>query len=115
MTNYSAQPTGANLLSSDWGNTNTRFVAQDIRHVADKVQFALQILKGVVDGSDIIEKEIVDASNATNPITREGLRAFAYRIDGQQSQINQVITQLEQMMVDINTSTQNIQGVRSGW
>lgn len=45
MNNYNPQPGGSNLLASDWGNTNARFVAQDIRHVADKVQFALQMLK----------------------------------------------------------------------
>lgn len=48
-------------------------------------------------------------------ITREGLRAFAYRIDGQQVQINQVISHLEQMMRDINSSTENIQHSRTGW
>ncbi|MCU5076859.1 hypothetical protein COK00_11845 [Bacillus cereus] len=115
MNNYNPQPGGSNLLASDWGNTNARFVAQDIRHVADKVQFALQMLRSVVDGSDVIEKEIIDASNATTPITREGLRAFAYRIDGQQVQINQVISHLEQMMRDINSSTENIQHSRTGW
>lgn len=117
MSNYNPQPSGSSLLSSDWGGTTTKYVAQDIHHVADKVQFALQILKGVVNGSDVIEKEIIDLSNSSSdiPPSRESIRAFAYRIDGQQGQINQVIDQLEQMMNDINRSTDAIRHTRSGW
>jgi hypothetical protein len=87
----------------------------NIDHIADKARLSLQMLKGIVDGFDTIEKEIVDASNATNPITREGLRAFAYRIDGQQNQIKNAITSLEQMMIDIDRTTDSIQSPKTNW
>jgi len=114
MSNYNPNPQQPNYMTSDWGGSNTKYTALSIDHVADKAKFAIQMLEGVVDGFDVIEKEIIEASNASVPITREGLRAFAYRVDGQQNQIKQTLQQLKQMMNDIDNKTDNIQH-RSSW
>jgi translation initiation factor 2 alpha subunit (eIF-2alpha) len=113
--NYRPPTQSPNYMTSDWGSSQTKYAAMNIDHVADKAKFAIQMLDSVVNGFDIIEKEIVDASNATNPITREGLRAFAYRIDGQQNQIKEALQHLKHMMDDIDRKTDSIQGQRTSW
>jgi hypothetical protein len=102
-------------MSSDWGNSQTKYAALNIDHIADKAKFAIEILEASVKAFDSIEKEIVDASNATTPITREGLRAFSYRIDSQQQQLIQGLRQLKQMMDDIDKTTDSIQKQRTDW
>jgi translation initiation factor 2 alpha subunit (eIF-2alpha) len=114
MSDYTPN-TSPNYMSSDWGNSQTKYTAMNIQHVTSKAEFAINMLEGVVNGFDGIEKEIVDASNATVPITREGLRAFAYRIDTQQNQIKQSLDQLKQMLNEIKNSSGNIQSQRTSW
>lgn len=115
MSNYNPNPQQPNYMSSDWGSSTTKHTAFQIDAVADKAQFAIQMLEAVVDGFDVIEKEIIEASNASVPITREGLRAFAYRVDGQQNQIKQTLHHLKLMMSDIDSKTDNIQRGRTSW
>lgn len=114
MSDYTPNPT-PNYMSSDWGSTQTKYAALNIDHIADKAKFAIEILETSVKAFDSIEKEIVDASQATNPITREGLRAFSYRIDAQQQQLIQGLQQLKQMMTDIDKATDTIQKQRTNW
>jgi hypothetical protein len=116
MSNYNPGPGNTpNYMSSDWGNTQAKYTAMNIDHIADKAKFAIQMLEGVVNGFDVIEKEIVDISQASVMPSREQIRAYAYRIDGQQQQIKQTLEQLKQMMNDIDRKTDNIQGQRNSW
>lgn len=116
MSNYNPNPNqGTNYLTSDWGSSHTKHTAFQIDALSEKAQFAIHMLESVVDGFDTIEKEIMEASNASVPITREGLRAFAYRVDGQQNQIKQTLQHLKQMMTDIGGKTDNIQRGRTNW
>lgn len=114
MSDYTPNPV-PNYMSSDWGNTQTKYAALNIDHIADKAKFAVEILEASVKAFDSIEKEIVDASNATNPITREGLRAFSYRIDAQQQQLLQGLKHLKQMMNEIDKATDSIQKPKTTW
>lgn len=114
MSDYTPNPT-PNYMSSDWGNTQTKYAALNIDHIADKAKFAVEILEATVKAFDSIEKEIVDASHATTPITREGLRGFSYRIDAQQQQLIQGLQHLKQMMTDIDKATDTIQKQRTSW
>lgn len=107
--------TPPNYMTSDWGTSHAKMTAMNIDHLADKAKFAIEILESTLNGFDAIEKEIVDASNATNPITREGLRAFAYRIDTQQNQIKQSLQHLKHMMIDIDKTTDKIQAPKTSW
>jgi hypothetical protein len=114
VSDYTPKPT-PNYMSSDWGNSQTKYATLNIDHIADKAKFAIEILEASVKAFDSIEKEIIDASNATTPITREGLRAFSYRIDSQQQQLIQGLRQLKQMMDDIDKTTDSIQKQRTDW
>ncbi|WP_237446668.1 hypothetical protein [Shimazuella alba] len=67
MSDYTPKPT-PNYMSSDWGNSQTKYAALNIDHIADKAKFAIEILEASVKAFDSIEKEIVDASNATTPL-----------------------------------------------
>jgi hypothetical protein len=115
MTNYNPNPKSPNYMSSDWGNSNTKMTAFHIDAISDKAKFAIEMLESALKGFDTIEKEIVDASNATNPISREGLRAFAYRVDTHQNQVADGLKRLKQMMDDIDKSTDQIQNQRTSW
>jgi hypothetical protein len=108
-------PTSPNYMSSDWGTTKTRETALKIDHVADKAKFAIEMLESALRGFDAIEKEIVDASQSTIPPSREALRAFAYRIDTYQKQVQDGLTRLKQMMVDIDHITDHIQSPKTSW
>ncbi|SDY88737.1 hypothetical protein SAMN05444416_109175 [Thermoactinomyces sp. DSM 45892] len=114
MSDYSPKPV-PNYMSSDWGQLHTKTAALNIDHLADKATFAIQVLESTVKAFDSIEKEIVDASNAATPITREGLRAFSFRIDAQQQQLMQGLQQLKQMMTDIDKATNSIQQPKTSW
>lgn len=107
--------TSPNYMASDWGNSQAKYTALNIQHVTSKAEFAISMLEGVVNGFDGIEKEIIDASNASVPITREGLRAFAYRVDTQQGQIKQSLDQLKQMLNEIKNSSGTIQSQKTSW
>ncbi|WP_028777419.1 hypothetical protein [Shimazuella kribbensis] len=114
MSDYTPKPT-PNYMSSDWGSNQTKLATLNIDHIADKAKFAIEILEASVKAFDSLEKEIVDASHATNPITREGLRAFSYRIDTQQQQLIQGLQHLKQMMDDIDKTTDSIQKQKTNW
>lgn len=103
------------MSQADWGMNQTKLAAIENKHLADKAEFAITIIEGVVNGFDVIEKEIVDMSNSGVQPTREGIRAFAHRIDGQQNQIKQALQQLKEMVGDMKTTNQQIQSNRSGW
>jgi translation initiation factor 2 alpha subunit (eIF-2alpha) len=115
MSDYTPNTTSPNYMSSDWGNSQAKYTAMNIDHVADKAKFAIEMLESALKGFDTIEKEIVDASNASNPITREGLRAFAYRVDTHQNQVQDGLNRLKQMMNDIDKATDGIQRQRTSW
>lgn len=115
MSNYTPPNQSPNYMTSDWGNSQVKYTAMGIDHLADKAKFAIQMLEVSLSGFDTIEKEIVDASNATTPITREGLRAFSYRIDAQQNQIRQSLSSLKEMMTDIDKVTDHIQKPKANW
>lgn len=108
-------PNQPNYMSSDWGGQQQKMTAMNIQHVIDKGQFAISMLEGVVNGFDTIERKIVDASNATTPISREGLRGFAYDIDAQQNQIKQTLEQLKQMLGEIKSTTGTMGQQRTNW
>jgi hypothetical protein len=114
MSDYTPKPT-PNYLSSDWGSLQSKLTTLNIDHIANKAKFAIEILETSVRAFDAIEKEIVDASNASVPITREGLRAFSYRIDAQQQQLMHGLKKLKQMMDDIDKATDTIQKQRTDW
>ncbi|CAM4242537.1 hypothetical protein BAMA_03140 [Bacillus manliponensis] len=111
---YTPKPT-PNYMSSDWGTSNAKTTALKIDHVADKAKFAVQMLESALKGFDTIEKEIIDASESTTPPTRESIRAFAYRIDTCQNQLQDGLTQLKQMMEDIDKTTDTIQQSKTSW
>ncbi|WP_410983227.1 hypothetical protein [Bacillus cereus] len=111
---YTPNPS-PNYMSSDWGTYNTKTTALKIDHVADKAKFAIQMLESALKGFDTIEKEIIDASQSTNPPSRESIRAFAYRIDSCQNQLQNGLSQLKQMMEDIDKTTDTIQQSKTSW
>lgn len=111
---YTPDPT-PNYMSSDWGNNQTKQTAQHIDHVADKAKFAIEMLESALKGFDTIEKEIIDASQSTNPPSRETIRAFAYRIDTHQQQLQDGLSRLKKMMEDIDKVTDTIQRPKTSW
>lgn len=104
-----------NYMSSDWGNAKTKETALKIDHIADKAKFAIEMLESALRGFDSIEKEIMEASQSTNPPSRETLRAFAYRIDACQNQVQDGLVRLKQMMTDIDEVTDRIQSTKTTW
>lgn len=112
---YTPPTASPNYMASDWGSSKTKETALKIDHIADKAQFAIEMLESALRGFDTIEKEIVDISNATSMPSREQIRAFAYRIDTNQNQLRDGLTRLKQMMTDVDRATDNIQQVRTGW
>jgi len=114
MSNYSPPPF-PNYLSSDWGQSQAKYTAMNIDHIADKARFAIDMLESVLKAFDVIEKEIVDASQSSVPPSREAIRAFAYRIDAQQQQLASGLQHLKQMMVEIDRVTDKIQAPKTDW
>lgn len=112
---YTPSPSTPNYMSSDWGSSQTKYTVQHIDHVADKAKFAIQMLETAVKGLDVLEKEIVDLSNATTIPSRESIRALAYRIDAQQGQVQSGLDHLKNMMSEIDRATDNIQKPRTSW
>lgn len=108
MNNYTPKPT-ANYLVSDWGTSTRKETALKIDHIADKAQFAIEMLESALRGFDTIEKEIVDISNASAMPSRETIRAFAYRIDTHQRQVQDGLERIKNMMKDIDKATDVIQ------
>jgi hypothetical protein len=104
-----------NYMTSDWGSSKTKETALKIDHIADKAQFAIEMLESALRGFDTIEKEIVDISNATQMPSREQIRAFAYRVDTHQKQVQDGLERLKQMMRDVDRATDNIQAVKTSW
>lgn len=115
MGSYTPPTQPVNYMTSDWGGTKSKETALKIDHIADKAQFAIEMLESALRGFDTIEKEIIDISNATQLPSREAIRAFAYRIDTHQNQVSDGLQRLRAMMVDVDRATDGIQGVRSGW
>lgn len=117
MSNYTPPTTSPNYMTSDWGHSRQKETALKIDHIADKAQFAIDMLESALRGFDTIEREIVDISNASTMPSREQIRAFAYRIDTNQNQLRDGLARLKQMMTDIDRATDNIQRqpVRTSW
>lgn len=111
---YEPKPT-PNYMSSDWGKSATKETALKIDHVADKAKFAIEMLESALKGFDTIEKEIIDASQSTNPPSRESIRAFAYRIDTHQNQVQDGLNHLKKMMEAIDQATDTIQTPKTTW
>lgn len=114
MSNYQANPT-PNYMTSDWGSSQQKLTAMQTNHIADKAQFAITMIESVVNHFDTIEKEIVDMSNSTVQPTREGIRAFSYRIDAQQSQIKEALRHLKEMLSEVKETTNKAQQSRMTW
>jgi hypothetical protein len=109
MNDYSPTPTPPNYMTSDWGNQRTQETALRVDFIADKANLAIENLESALTGMDAIEKEIIDISNATVMPSRETIRAFAYRIDAQQKQLQLGLDKLKNMMKDIDETTNTIQ------
>jgi hypothetical protein len=114
MTNYTPN-TSNSYLSSDWGNNQAKTTALHIDHLADKASFAIEMLESALRGFDTLEKEIVDLSQSTTPPSREAIRAFAYRIDTHQQQLQDGLGRLKIMMTNIDKATDGIQQTRTSW
>jgi hypothetical protein len=112
MSDYTP-PNSPNYMSSDWGNYRTQHTANNIDHISDKAKFAIEMLETALRGFDTIEKEIVDVAQSQNLPSREQIRAFAYRIDTHQNQVQDGLNRLKQMMVDIDKATDNIQNINN--
>lgn len=103
-----------NYMTSDWGNSQVKYTAQNIDHLADKAKFGLDMMDAALLSFDSVRKEIMDASNAQHPITREGLRSYAFRIEAIQNQMREAAHRVKQTMTEIDQATDRIQ-VKSGW
>lgn len=112
---YTPQPRQQGYMTSDWGSSKTKETALKIDHIADKAEFAIEMLESALRGFDTLEKEIVDMSNSTTMPSREQVRAIAYRIDTHQNQVSDGLNRLKYMMKDVDKATDNIQGVRTSW
>lgn len=115
MTNNYNPPTAPNYMTSDWGSSTTKETALKVDFIADKAKFAIEMLQTALAGFDTIEKEIIDASQATAPPSRETIRAFAYRIDTHQKQVQDGLDRLKLMMTDIDNATDRIQTPKTSW
>lgn len=109
MNSYVPPTSTPNYMSSDWGSSKTKETALKIDHIADKAEFAIEMLESALRGFDTLEKEIVDLSNASQMPSREQIRAFSYRIDTHQNQLQDGLSRLKQMMKDVDRATDNIQ------
>lgn len=115
MNSYVPPTSTRNYMTSDWGSSTTKETALKIDHLADKAQFAIEMLESALRGFDTLEKEIIDISNASTMPSREQIRAFAYRIDTHQNQLGDGLQRLKKMMHDVDKATDPIQGVKTGW
>lgn len=100
--------------SADWGNSQVKYTAQNIDHLADKAKFGLEMLDSTLHSFGSVRKEIVDASNAQHPITREGLRSYAYRIEALENQLREATSRVKTTLTEIDLATDKIQH-KSGW
>jgi hypothetical protein len=112
---YTPPTISPNYMTSDWGSSKTKETTMKIDHIADKAQFAIEMLESALRGFDTIEKEIVDLSNSSQMPSRESIRAFAYRIDTHQKQVQDGLERIKQMMLDIDKATDGIQSYKTSW
>jgi hypothetical protein len=101
---------------SGWGtNSQTKSTAKDISHIADKSEFAVDMIENALIGFDAIEKELMELSSSSVPPTPEMLRIIAHRIDTNQKQVQKGLEKVKEFQKDIAKNSSVIQNPNAGW
>ncbi|MGL4655696.1 MAG: hypothetical protein ACRCWM_07425 [Sarcina sp.] len=111
MKNESA---GKNYYSGGWGNNQTRYVANEVDHVADKIKFLADIMESQIIAFDAVEQELINYSQASMPPSPEVLRNLASRIDAIQHQIKENLDKMKDLSQAVDKATDKIQNSH-GW
>lgn len=96
--------------SGGWGyNSPHQVSANKIDHIADKMNFALDIISNQILSIDGIENELRALATGTAPPRPEQLIALAARLDSCQNQITDNVSKVKLMTKEIETTTDTIQ------
>lgn len=104
------------MNNSSWGyNSPQQQVANKVDHVADKINFALDMANNQVIGIDGIETELRALASGQTPPRPEQLLSIAGRLNSLQNQLKDNFTKVQQMTKEIDITTDVIQSGQGGW
>lgn len=98
-----------NSNSNGWGNQHTNDVANKVDHIADKIQFAVDMVNNAAISLESAQQELNALANAPYPPQSSQLSQLASRIGTSKRQIDDGLAKIKEMARTIDSETDHIQ------
>jgi hypothetical protein len=102
---------------STWGSpTNqAQLTAHQIDHIADKAKFGLSIMKSELHSVSALRKEIAVIVGQPHPPQSSQIASIGVQLEAIERKLGDAVGRLDEMMSEIDRTTDTIQNQRSTW
>lgn len=96
-------------VNQGWGNHHTNYIANKVDHLAEKIAFAVDMVKNASMSLESAQQELIAMSNAPYPPQSGQLLSLSSRIATCKKQIDDGLLKIQEMARAIDMETDNIQ------